>query len=129
MHNKWMNSIVTICLLSILCLMPATAQDQIDSKDAAATYSNEELKSFIIANAGLYQLQQQALSQMQNTESDQQKQEIMQTANQQMLQVLQQTGLTADEYTAMGQTIQGDERLQEKVESIASDLFREKELQ
>lgn len=129
MHNKWMNSIVTICLLSILCLMPATAQDQIDSKDAATTYSNEELKSFIIANAGLYQLQQQALSQMQNTESDQQKQEIMQTANQQMLQVLQQTGLTADEYTAMGQTIQGDERLQEKVESIASDLFREKELQ
>ncbi|MDC8445186.1 MAG: DUF4168 domain-containing protein [Nitrosomonas sp.] len=124
-----MNSIVTICLLSILCLMPATAQDQIDSKDAATTYSNEELKSFIIANAGLYQLQQQALSQMQNTESDQQKQEIMQTANQQMLQVLQQTGLTADEYTAMGQTIQGDERLQEKVESIASDLFREKELQ
>lgn len=125
MHNKWMSSIVTTCLLSILCLTPVIAQDQIDSKDAKTTYSNEELKSFIIANAGLYQLQQQALSQMQNTETDQQKQEIMQTANQQMLQVLQQTGFTPDEYNAMGQTIQADENLQNKVQAIATDLFKQ----
>lgn len=125
MHNKWMGSIVTTCLLSILCLTPVIAQDQIDSKDAKTTYSNEELKSFIIANAGLYQLQQQALSQMQNTETDQQKQEIMQTANQQMLQVLQQTGFTPDEYNAMGQTIQADEHLQNKVQAIATDLFKQ----
>ena len=125
MHNKWMSSIVTTCLLSILCLTPVIAQDQIDSKDAKTTYSNEELKSFIIANAGLYQLQQQALSQMQNTETDQQKQEIMQTANQQMLQVLQQTGFTPDEYNAMGQTIQADEHLQNKVQAIATDLFKQ----
>lgn len=125
MHNKWMSSIVTTCLLSILCQTPVIAQDQIDSKDAKTTYSNEELKSFIIANAGLYQLQQQALSQMQNTETDQQKQEIMQTANQQMLQVLQQTGFTPDEYNAMGQTIQADENLQNKVQAIATDLFKQ----
>lgn len=129
MHNKWMNSIVTTCLLGILCLAPAMAQDQVDSKDAKTTYSNEELKSFIIANAGLYQLQQQAFSQMQNTESDQQKQEIMETANQQMLQVLQRSGLTADEYNAMGQTIQADVQLQDKVQTIAADLFKQEERQ
>jgi hypothetical protein len=105
------------------------AQDQIDSKDAKTAYSNEELKSFIIANAGLYQLQQQAFSQMQNTESDQQKQEIMETANQQMLQVLQRSGLTADEYNAMGQTIQADVQLQDKVQTIAADLFKQEERQ
>jgi Domain of unknown function (DUF4168) len=125
MHSKWMNSIVTACLLGILFLAPAMALDQVDSRDAETKYSNEELKSFIIANAGLYQLQQQAFSQMRNTESDQQKQEIMETANQQMLQVLQRSGLTADEYNAMGQTIQADAQLQDKVQTIASDLFKQ----
>ncbi|SEQ78181.1 protein of unknown function [Nitrosomonas sp. Nm51] len=129
MHNRWINSIVTACLLSILCSIPAMAQNQGNSEAAEITYTNEELKSFLIANAGLYQLQQQAVSQMQNTETDQQKQEVMQSINQQMLQVLQQAGLTADEYNSMGQTIQSDVQLQEKVHTIASELFQQEEHQ
>lgn len=125
MHNKWTNSIIAICFFYILCLAPAIAEDQVMAGSAPAAYSNEELKSFIIANAELYQLQQQAFTQLQDVDSDQQKQEVLENANQKMLLVLQQVGLTADEYNAMGQTIQSDEQLQEKVQTIASDLFKQ----
>ncbi|SET14981.1 protein of unknown function [Nitrosomonas marina] len=125
MHNKWTNSIVAACIFSILCFTPAIAEDQAGAGAVSATYSNEELKSFIMANAELYQLQQQAFTQLQGIDSDQQKQEVLETANQQMLLVLQQVGLTADEYNAMGQTIQSDVQLQERVQTIASDLFKQ----
>ena len=61
MHNRWIHSIAVACLLSTLCLMPAMAQDQASAEATAKmTFSDEELKSFIFANAGLYQVQQQA---------------------------------------------------------------------
>ncbi len=49
----------------------------------------------------------------------------MQAGNQQMLNVLQQVGLTAESYNAMGQSIQSDEQLQEKVRAMATDLAQQ----
>ena len=130
MHNRWIHSIAVACLLSTLSLMPAMAQDQASAEATAKmTFSDEELKSFIFANAGLYQVQQQAMAHMKDTESDQQKQEIMDAANQQMLLVLQQVGLTPDSYNAMGQSIQSDVQLQEKVRAIATELAQQEESQ
>ena len=129
MHNRWIYSIIAACLLSTLSLMPAMAQDQASAEAAKMTYSDEELKSFILANAGIYQVQQQAMAHMQGTESDQQKQEIMDAANQQMLQVLEQVGFTPDSYNAMGQTIQSDVDLQKKVRAIATELAQQEESQ
>ncbi|GJL71735.1 MAG: hypothetical protein NMNS01_09340 [Nitrosomonas sp.] len=124
MQNIWIKSIIIIGLLSVFCVMPAMAQDQQSAVDDKADYTNDELKSFITANVGIYQVQQQIASQMPNMESEEQKQELVVAANQQMEQVLQSNGLTADEYNAMGQTIQGDTQLQEKVNSIAVELFQ-----
>ena len=115
MQNSWIKSIIIIGLLSVFCVMPAMAQDQQSAVDGKTDYTNDELKSFITANVGIYQVQQQIASQMQ---------ELVVAANQQMEQVLQSNGLTADEYNAMGQTIQGDTQLQEKVNSIAVELFQ-----
>ncbi len=129
MQKRWINGVILAGLLNVLCLTPVMAQDQINAEEGKVVYSNEELKSFIIANAGLYQLQQQAAAQMQSMESDQQRQEVMQAANQQMLQVLQQVGLTADEYNTMGKSIQSDVQLQEKINTIASELFQQQEQQ
>jgi Domain of unknown function (DUF4168) len=119
MYNKLFVSIVTACVLGIMCLMPAMAQDQANPQ---ITYSNEKLKSFIIANSGIHQLQKQAFSQMGNIESEQQKQEIARKTNQQIVQVFQETGLTVDEYTEIDQAIQTDSQLQDKVQAIASEL-------
>jgi Domain of unknown function (DUF4168) len=124
MQNIWIKSIIIIGLLSVFCVMPAMAEDQQSAVDDKADYTNDELKSFITANVGIYQVQQQIASQMPNMESEEQKQELVVAANQQMEQVLQSNGLTADEYNAMGQTIQGDTQLQEKVNSIAVELFQ-----
>lgn len=124
MHNNWIKSIIIIGLLSAFCVMPAMAQDQQSTVDGKADYTNDELKSFITANVGIYQVQQQIASQMPNMETEEQKQELVVAANQQMEKVLQSNGLTPDEYNAMGQTIQADTQLQEKVNSIAVELFQ-----
>ncbi len=118
-----------VCLLSIVCLMPAIAQDQTNAEVVKTTYSDEELKSFILANVGLYQTQQQVMAQMKDAEADQQRQEIMEAGNLQMLQVLEQVGLTRDSYNAMGQAIQTDVQLQEKVRAMATDLAEQAQSQ
>jgi Domain of unknown function (DUF4168) len=127
MQNKynWIKYFILVGFLSAICLTPAMAQDQASTTDSKVDYSNNELESFIIANVGIYQLQQQVSAQMPNMESDQQKEELMQAANQQMEQVLNEVGLTPDEYNAMGQAIQSDAQLQEKVRSIATDLSQQ----
>lgn len=124
-NYNWIKFFILVGFLSAICLMPAMAQDQASTMDSKADYSNNELESFIIANVGIYQLQQQVSAQMPNMESDQQKEELMQAANQQMEQVLNEVGLTADKYNAMGQAIQSDAQLQEKVRSIATDLSQQ----
>jgi len=122
MFNKWTTSLVAACLFGMFCLMPAMAQNQANAEATEATYSDEDLKSFILANAGLYQIQQQVMAQMKDTQTDEQRQEIMQAGNQQMLNVLQQVGLTAESYNAMGQSIQSSEQLQQKVRAMATAL-------
>lgn len=124
MQNNWIKGIIVIGLLSVFCALPAVAQDQQSAVDGQADYTNDELKSFITANVGIYQVQQQIASQMPNMETEEQKQELVVAANQQMEKVLQNNGLTPDEYNAMGQTIQADTELQEKVNSIAVELFQ-----
>lgn len=124
-NYNWITYFILVGFLSAIFLTPVMAQDQDSAMDSKADYSNDELKSFIIANVGIYQLQQQITAQMPNMESEQQKEELMQSANQQMDQVLSEVGLTADEYNAMGQAIQSDVQLQEKVKSVASDLSQQ----
>lgn len=130
MLNNWIkNLILIIGFLSVVCGMPAMAQEQQNTTDSKTNYSNEQLKSFIMANVGIYQVQQQISSQMPSMETEEQKQELVKAANQQMEKVLQDNGMTADEYNAMGQTIQSDVQLQEKINTMASELFQLEEQQ
>ncbi len=129
MQNNWVKSLIIIGFLSAVYAMPAMAQDQQSMIDSKTNYSDDELKSFIMANVGIYQVQQEIGSQMPSMETEQQKQELVQTANQQMEQVLNENGMTPDEYNAMGQTIQADVQLQEKINTMASELFKVEEQQ
>ncbi|SFL34218.1 protein of unknown function [Nitrosomonas aestuarii] len=125
MYNKLINSIITTCVLSILCMIPAIAQEQTHPK---ATVNDDKLKSFVIASSSIHHLQNQTFSQMENIESEQLKQEAANRANQQILQALQAVGLTADEYIAIRDEVQTDPQLQEKVKEIASDMDQSKQI-
>ncbi len=130
MNKKWMHGFVIACLLSLFGTMPVIAENQKNTEEAVkAAYTDEQLKSFILANAGLYQVQKRTMADMKDMESDEQKHAAMETANQQMIQVLQQVGLTPDSYNAMGQSIQSDDQLQEKVREIAIELAQQEEVQ
>lgn len=129
MLNNWINKLIIIGFFSVACGMPAMAQEQQNTMDSKTNYSNEELKSFIMANVGIYQVQQQISTKMPSMETEEQKQELVQAANQQMEKVLQNHGMTADEYNEMGKTIQSDVQLQEKINTMASELFQLEEQQ
>jgi len=128
-QNIWIKVFVVVGLLSVLCFTPAVAQDQQSALDGKASYNNDQLESFVMANVGIYQLQQQVITQMSDMESDQEKQQLMQATNQQAEQILESAGLTVDEYNTMGQTVESDVQLQEKVNSIASELLQQEEKQ
>jgi len=128
-QNIWIKVFVVVGLLSVLCFTPAVAQDQQSALDGKASYNNDQLESFVIANVGIYQLQQQVMTKMSDMESDQEKQQLMQATNQQAEQILESAGLTVDEYNTMGQTVESDVQLQEKVNSIASELLQQEEKQ
>lgn len=128
-QNIWIKVFVVVGLLSVLCFMPAVAQDQQSALDGKAGYNNDQLESFVMANVSIYQLQQQVMTKMSDMESDQEKQQLMQATNQQAEQILQSAGLTVDEYNTMGQTVESDVQLQEKVNSIASELLQQEEKQ
>ncbi len=123
-NGKWMSSLMLAVFLSAVCIMPVMAEAD-DQQAAMTSYSDDELKSFIIANVNIFQLQQQANAQIQTLETDEQRVELIQATNQQMGEVLQQIGLTPEKYNAMGQAIQSDDQLQEKINSIAADLSQQ----
>ena len=128
-NENWIKRLILVGFLSLIFLVPAMAmaQDQQNATDSKANYSEDQLKSFIIANVGIYQLQQQMAVQMPSMETEQQKEAFMLTTSQKMEQVLQQVGLTADEYNAIGQAIQSDTQLQERVTLIASGLSQQEQ--
>lgn len=120
-------SFVLIILLSAACLMPVMAEEQQNTVENEAEYSDEKLRLFIVANIGIYQLQQRMTTEIENFETDEQRLELIQATNQQMEGVLQKAGFTIDDYNAMGKAIQSDPQLQEKINAIAEELSQQQQ--
>ncbi len=114
------NSIIlTASLSALLLLLPGAVSAQ-ESSDAE--YNRGELESFIMANSGIYQLRQQVDALMPQTETDEQKQQVMQAFDQQASQVVTQSGLTIEEYQTMSENIQADPALQDRTNSVAQEM-------
>ncbi|WP_110667866.1 DUF4168 domain-containing protein [Salinicola halophilus] len=105
---------------------PAMAQDtanggaQTQSQGAAAqNFSDEQLQQFADASQEIAAVSQDYTEQLQNASGDEEQQEIRQQANDEMVQAVQDSGMSVEQFNSIGQAIQQDPQLMQRVQGMA----------
>lgn len=117
MNTSKINGFMTFFILAALFVAPESTLAQ------QAAYSKEDLRSFIIANVGVHQVQQQASAKFETLETKEEKMQLQQMANQQISQMIDQAGLSIEEYNEMATTIQASDKLKERTNALAQEMF------
>lgn len=97
----------------------AGAGEPAQSQAQAANFSDEQLKSFADASKEIAQLNQEYTGQLQSAEGDEAQQEIRQQANDEMVNAVESEGLSVDTFNAIGEALQQDPELMQKVQEMA----------
>jgi hypothetical protein len=114
-------------------LMTATAHAQDDSaqdpaQDPAATeqpqataedFDDEQLQQFADASQEIAVISQDYTERLQEADDEEAQQEVRTEANDKMVEVVEDSGLDVDTFNAIGQAIQQDPELMERVQEMA----------
>ncbi|WP_110686827.1 DUF4168 domain-containing protein [Salinicola aestuarinus] len=104
---------------------PAMAQDTADSGAqaqqgaAAQNFSDEQLQQFADASQDIASVSQDYTEQLQNASGDEEQQEIRKQANEEMIEAVQDSGMSVEEFNSIGQAIQQDPQLMQRVQGMA----------
>ncbi|GEK72776.1 MULTISPECIES: DUF4168 domain-containing protein [Halomonas] len=100
----------------------ATAsQGQAPAEAQAATqnFSDAQLQKFADASEEIAVISQDYTQQLQNAEGEEAQQQVRQEANDQMVEAVQNSGLEVETFNAIGQAIQQDPELMQRVQGMA----------
>jgi len=112
-------------------LMTATAhaqQDQESTEDSMSTqqesapaqdFSDEELEQFAEASQEIATISQEYTERLQEAEDESAQEEVRTEANDRMIEVVEDSGLDVDTFNEIGQTIQQDPEMMERVQEMA----------
>ena len=119
LKNKILMSAATIGLLSAGGVATvAKAQDSYmpsqNQQQQQMNVSDAQLQKFAKADQAIRQMQSKFQSQSQGVESQEEMQAIQQKANKQMVQAIEQTGLSIQEYKKIGNVIRTNPEVQKK---------------
>lgn len=92
---------------------PAQAQAQ------AANFSDEQLMKFADASKEIALLNQEYTGRLQNAEGEEAQQQVRQEANDKMVDAVESSGLEVDTFNAIGEALQNDPELMQKVQEMA----------
>ncbi|SEM07206.1 DUF4168 domain-containing protein [Halomonas daqiaonensis] len=124
-----MTALFSAALLSLGLAATAQAQETQDSAAAdqpqaqapVQDFSDEQLQQFANASQEIAVISQEYTSELQAAEDEQAQQDVRMEANDKMVEVVEDSGLDVDTFNAIGQAIQQDpemmQRVQEMVES------------
>lgn len=110
---------------------PAMAQHNGDKGDNAAQqqtqqaaptaqdFTDEQLQQFADASQEIAAISQDYTQRLQQAEDQSKQQEIRQEANDKMVAVVEDSGLSVETFNAIGQTVQQDPELMKKVQGMA----------
>jgi hypothetical protein len=85
----------------------------------AATFSEEQLESFVAAALEVSGIQQQAAAQLMETQDQGAQDEVLQQANQQMIDAIEsEPGITVPEYIAIAEAAETDPALRAQLEEM-----------
>ncbi|GEK46253.1 hypothetical protein HPA02_05360 [Bisbaumannia pacifica] len=97
---------------------PATQAAQPQAQ-AAQNFSDDQLQQFADASQEIAAISQEYTQRLQDAEDEAAQQEIRLEANERMVEEVEATGLEVDTFNAIGQAIQQDPELLERVQAMA----------
>ncbi|WP_280553525.1 DUF4168 domain-containing protein [Halomonas sp. 25-S5] len=117
---------------ALLSLGLAATQAQAEQDDAAANnaeqpqatapaqdFSDQQLQQFADASQEIAVISQEYTQQLQAAEDKQAQQDVRKEANDEMVKAVQNSGLEVDTFNAIGQAIQQDPELMQRVQEMA----------
>ncbi|MFG6138716.1 MULTISPECIES: DUF4168 domain-containing protein [Halomonas] len=104
----------------------AYAQDSADAtasqgqaQAATQNFSDAQLQKFADASEEIAVISQDYTQQLQNAEGEKAQQDVRQEANDQMVEAVQDSGLEVETFNAIGQAIQQNPELMQRVQGMA----------
>lgn len=99
------------------------AQDPVAAQQAAPAqdFSDEQLQQFADASQEIAVISQEFTQRLQGAEDEAAQQEVREEANDRMIQVVEDSGLDVDTFNAIGQSIQQDPEMMQRVQEMASE--------
>ncbi|MFO8046285.1 MAG: DUF4168 domain-containing protein [Halomonas sp.] len=96
----------------------ATAAEQPQAAAPAMDFSDDQLQQFADASQEIAVLSQEYTERLQAAEDEATQQEVRMEANDMMVQVVEDSGLDVDTFNAIGQAIQQDPELMQRVQDM-----------
>lgn len=105
-----------------LASAPVLAQESADSgsqaQAPAQNFSDDQLQQFADASQDIAMISQDYTEQLQNASDEGEQQEIRQQANDEMVQAVQESGMSVEQFNSIGQAIQQDPQLMQRVKGM-----------
>jgi hypothetical protein len=96
------------------------AQDSTTTQQAPAQdFSDGQLQQFADASKEIAVVSQEYTQRLQSAEGEQAQQEVRSEANDKMIEIVENSGLDVDTFNAIGQAIQQDPEMMQRVQEMA----------
>ncbi len=99
----------------------AAPQGPAQGQTAMEPVTDEQLAQFITAATDVQNVQADYAQRMQNTQDQEKAQSLRQEAQDQMIAAVEESGLTVQQFNQIGQRLQTDQELAERLKSIQGD--------
>lgn len=98
---------------------PAAAPEQPHTTAPAMEFSDEQLQQFADASQEIAVISQEYTERLHAAEDEAAQQEVRMEANDKMVEVVEESGLDVETFNAIGQAIQQDPELMQRVQQMA----------
>lgn len=98
---------------------PAAEAEQPQAQAPAQDFSDDQLQMFADASQEIAMISQEYTGRLQDAEGEEAQMEVRKEANDKMIEVVEESGLDVDTFNAIGQAIQQDPEMMQRVQEMA----------
>lgn len=120
--KTWITTACSAAVLALGVAAPSIAQQSqapAATQQAPVNYSDSQLEKFVAASKKVAVISQEYTPRLQSTKDDATRQEVYREADEKMVQVVREEGMTVEEFNGINQAIQQDPALMQRVQNIA----------
>lgn len=117
----WITTACSAAVMALGAVAPAAAQQAQApvTQQAPSNYSDAQLEKFVSASKKVAVISQEYTPKLQSTSDEATRQEVYREADEKMVSVVRDEGMTVEEFNGINQAIQQDPKLMERVQNIA----------